>query len=352
MAEQKEKEKKACEYPDCDRETWKNDEHCIFHSEDIEGKKDEFDEQFWEEFEIQKKHEKKYDFREFVFPGDILFEKIEFEKEAYFRNAQFSGKAYFDEVQFSENAIFDEAQFSGVASFECSHFFGKAYFRGAQFSGEAKFWGAQFSGEVKFEEAQFSGEAIFNWSQFSGRANFYRSTFAGDKLYGLFTSLRTSGIERILRGRYKIRDFRFHLGEKIAKEYPMIDRMTKDAWYLDDFKNNHPFVYAIWNVTANCGRSIWRWISWSLFFAFYFAFNFYLIYYVNPWAFNFDSSIEATNFGSFLYYSIVTFTTLGFGDIIPTANYVQRWVIAEVIIGYIMLGGLISILANKLARRS
>jgi hypothetical protein len=28
------------------------------------------------------------------------------------------------------------------------------------------------------------------------------------------------------------------------------------------------------------------------------------------------------------------------------------WVMAEVIIGYVMLGGLISIFANKLARRS
>jgi len=48
----------------------------------------------------------------------------------------------------------------------------------------------------------------------------------------------------------------------------------------------------------------------------------------------------------------VTFTTLGFGDIIPTLEWVQRWVMAEVVMGYVMLGGLISILANKLARRS
>jgi hypothetical protein len=53
-----------------------------------------------------------------------------------------------------------------------------------------------------------------------------------------------------------------------------------------------------------------------------------------------------------VYYSVVTFTTLGFGDITPIISTAQKWVMAEVITGYIMLGGLISILANKLARRS
>ena len=55
---------------------------------------------------------------------------------------------------------------------------------------------------------------------------------------------------------------------------------------------------------------------------------------------------------SFFYYSIVTFTTLGFGDITPIKWYTEILVTIEVILGYIMLGGLISILANKLARRS
>jgi hypothetical protein len=53
-----------------------------------------------------------------------------------------------------------------------------------------------------------------------------------------------------------------------------------------------------------------------------------------------------------LYYSVVTFTTLGFGDIIPRTTEAAKWVMAEVILGYIMLGGLISIFATKIARRS
>ena len=53
-----------------------------------------------------------------------------------------------------------------------------------------------------------------------------------------------------------------------------------------------------------------------------------------------------------MYYSVVTFATLGFGDIVPLDKGARAVVGAEVILGYIMLGGLISIFANKLARRA
>ena len=52
------------------------------------------------------------------------------------------------------------------------------------------------------------------------------------------------------------------------------------------------------------------------------------------------------------YFSIVTFTTLGFGDVEPVSAWGEFVVLLEVILGYIGLGGLISILANKVARRA
>ena len=58
------------------------------------------------------------------------------------------------------------------------------------------------------------------------------------------------------------------------------------------------------------------------------------------------------NFWSCLYFSIVNFTTLGFSDIVAANWQARFWVTVEVILGYVMLGGLISIFANKFARRS
>ena len=53
-----------------------------------------------------------------------------------------------------------------------------------------------------------------------------------------------------------------------------------------------------------------------------------------------------------LYYSVVTLTTLGYGDIVPSSVSGQIVAMMEVCTGYLMLGGLISIFSNKLARRA
>jgi len=54
----------------------------------------------------------------------------------------------------------------------------------------------------------------------------------------------------------------------------------------------------------------------------------------------------------FVFYSVVTSTTLGFGDIVLTHWPARLVVMGEVVLGYVMLGGLVSIFANKLARRN
>jgi uncharacterized protein YjbI with pentapeptide repeats len=52
-----------------------------------------------------------------------------------------------------------------------------------------------------------------------------------------------------------------------------------------------------------------------------------------------------------IYFSVVTFSTLGFGDIAPLTWYSQLFAVIEVIAGYVFLGGLVTFLANWLGRR-
>jgi hypothetical protein len=66
---------------------------------------------------------------------------------------------------------------------------------------------------------------------------------------------------------------------------------------------------------------------------------------------HYDSETPRWWFTAF-YYSIVTYTTLGFGDVTPASFDGELWVGAEVLSGYLMLGLLVSILANKVARRA
>jgi uncharacterized protein YjbI with pentapeptide repeats len=291
--------------------------------------------------------------------------------EAYFGSAQFSGAAYFADAQFSVEANFGEAQFSGEADFGRAQFSGEADFADAQFSGAADFADAQFSGEADFGDAQFSGEADFRGAQFSGEANFSGAEFHSKSFFmevkfedfNQLNMINTSFynvfglLEYIAENRNKFKRSKgikyLHdtcrpiLGEATVSRLPLLSREIKDDVYLMSFKKKHPTIHFIWWLFADCGRSFFRWALWSILFAVLFA---YLFFSMGTEAFSI-SELQFS-FETMLYYSLVTFTTLGFGDVIPNTVEASRLVMLEVILGYIMLGGLISILANKLARRS
>jgi hypothetical protein len=122
----------------------------------------------------------------------------------------------------------------------------------------------------------------------------------------------------------------------------------QDQDYLEEFLETKwgKRIFIIWWIFADCGRSLSRWAGWSLLLALLFAFIYWIL---GPRSF--DTQHLNFNFITLLYYSVVTFTTLGFGDIIPRTTTAAMWVTAEVILGYIMLGGLITIFASKLSRR-
>lgn len=127
-------------------------------------------------------------------------------------------------------------------------------------------------------------------------------------------------------------------------------RSAEDQDFIEEFKQAHPTYYWIWMVLTDCGRSLVRVVAWSL--ALSIAFG--LIYYTlgeSSFHIGNENGLKWNLFTT-LYYSVVTFTTLGFGDITPSTPIAAAIVMVEVVIGYVMLGILISILATKVARRS
>jgi voltage-gated potassium channel Kch len=75
-----------------------------------------------------------------------------------------------------------------------------------------------------------------------------------------------------------------------------------------------------------------------------------VIYRVFPHIINYSDSAK-TWFTPY-YFSIVTYTTLGFGDVRPATLAGEIIVSSEVILGYTTLGLLLSVLAQNIARRS
>ncbi len=134
---------------------------------------------------------------------------------------------------------------------------------------------------------------------------------------------------------------------------PLLERAAKDQYYLYVLKyrnRRNPICrlfFGLWWITCNFGKSPLIWATWSIFLALGFAFVYYQL-----GEDAFARSKLDWSFPTLVYYSVVTFTTLGFGDVIPKTQEAAWLVMAEVIVGYVMLGGLISIFATKLARRS
>lgn len=144
---------------------------------------------------------------------------------------------------------------------------------------------------------------------------------------------------------------------------------AQDQDFIEELRSSGKWgerIFRAWWLFADCGRSFVRWAGWALLFALIFA-VFFTPYpsWAPDWYISlcksFGPSFHQTppsfygqpmDFWSSLYFSIVTFTTLGFGDVVADNTCARILVGMEVVLGYIMLGGLISILANKLARRS
>ncbi len=125
-----------------------------------------------------------------------------------------------------------------------------------------------------------------------------------------------------------------------------VRRFIADQNYLKEFRSSgrmQSIIYYIWWATSDCGRSISRWCALIAAITLGFAWLYTLV---------------EVDFGSYptflspLYFSVVTLTTLGFGDVVPISATGQVLVMLEVFFGYIMLGGLLALFTNKIARRA
>jgi len=129
-------------------------------------------------------------------------------------------------------------------------------------------------------------------------------------------------------GAYRMR--RNIIDQNFIKEFRAAGRLSAALYYL-------------WWITSDCGRSMLRWCLWIMILSLFYA-----------WLFTFVE-IDYGEYRTWLspfYYSVVTLTTLGYGDIMPASIGGQCIAMMEVISGYMMLGGLLSIFSNKIARRA
>ncbi len=195
--------------------------------------------------------------------------------------------------------------------------------------------------QARLSEADLSG-AIFTRSSLLrsdlkqsnvNKTNFELADMQGCRLLGIKNFKKAKWIgtdirELDLRGAYLVR------------------RYIADENYLFEFQQTsrfHRALYLLWWASSDCGRSLIRWFLMltcvTLFFAAIYS----------------QLEIDYGDYRTFfspVYFSVVTVTTLGYGDAVPASLAAQIIVTLQAITGYMGLGGLLSILGNKMARRA
>lgn len=305
-------------------------------------------------------------FRRSIFEADLDFDEATLQDQCEFREAAFHGRANFHGVVFHKSVSFWRADFHNVADFHQTQFNENAVFHDAHFQKEANFSRVLFQQTLDCTGTNFAGASVFNRATFVGTMHFTAAKFATvasfrDVRY-IPNTLRQSIINRFSNNGH--RPTEFYLDSQFVDEVanPFFKRYVAEQQFIRAFKKANPMLARLWRWSSDYGRNLGLWAFWSLFFALLFAITYmpfpsWLPEWIQEWSPQFHQATgqysgESLTFWNSFYFSIVTFTTLGFGDVVADNATARFLVTMEVIFGYLMLGGLISIFANKLASRS
>ena len=107
---------------------------------------------------------------------------------------------------------------------------------------------------------------------------------------------------------------------------------------------------SLWIFHVFTGFGEWWWtVLWALGVISLFAVIYGIGHATGAFLFDFKPTMMSSIF-QYFYLSVVTFATLGFGDITPLNWQAQIPVIIEVIMGYVFLGLIITIIARRFGR--
>lgn len=342
---------------------------CIFHCEKNNENTPHFKMAFEEyisrgleefsAFDVFEGNEIRFPFKIMNFIGFNFPDKTSFERE------HFQHRVYFNYSKFGNDTNFIGSVFKELANFSDVEFAGKSLFLNVHFEKRALFINTIFSDRADFLRANFYGAGSFFGASFIKGSSFFQAHLNNVTL--MKVNLRATCLREADLSKTNVTGVKFEKNTLKAMKNmpckginastcygnPIFKRFVEDQDYLEhkmESKWWKYFVFPFWWLTSDCGRSMKRWVFWSIAIAVTFAFVFMGIQ--DDILINEKSELAKDDFWTYLYYSAVTFTTLGFGDILPKTRDAAMIVMSEVIIGYIMLGGLISIFANKIARRS
>jgi hypothetical protein len=291
------------------------------------------------------------DFREFAFLGDARFAHATFESDAWLSNARFARNVDFMGVTFRRAAAFDGLHVGGDAYFRRARFEGPASFAGSQFLGAVSLSSCEFEASAVFEEAAFARAIDAGETRFRGAASLDRARFAEslhlqnarfDDQHAAESSFRAARLVCEASGERASADS-YHRSEMVAR------RRQKRGPFG---RIEQVFEYVLVDLLAAYG------LSWSRVAAFALlvvvaagaiaAFGGDLILAPNnvhivslPWP-------SRVLYG--LYFSIVTFTTVGYSNVQPSGLVTSALAAAESLVGTLFIAILVALFLRRFLR--
>jgi len=269
---------------------------------------------------------------EVVFEQDAIFNSSVFKDQARFEGAKFSKQAGFDGCTFERIAVFREALFDGITMFRTTLFEGYGLFHEAVFKTTTSFMNTCFTKGANFTEVKFFGRTDFSGVYAKSKSvPVYESVWFARRKYGedetFWRFIKQASQEA---GYYQLAGESFynercsHLCHKFyGYDFENLSVIRKAGRLVNGIKLLPEFVLGrlLFGYGERPVRVLFASVLVILACAFYFS---------SPLAIVFDrldsdvraaSELNQLDFMDGLYFSTITFTTLGFGDMYPAPTH-------------------------------
>jgi len=335
-----------------------------------------------------------------LFKGETSFSVSTFRCGVDFSRAKFQDEVNFAGTKFRKVAKFDETEFYGLSNF--SYFTDHEYELHATKFKEASFYKATFEKRADFENCEIEEKIIFSW------ANFYDelllTNVKGNPIFD-FRNTRFSDTTRIDRGT-KLDKALFNLDSVERVDFPgaefpekIYEQQLLEKKELNDEEKkycpkNWEEVSSIYRKLkqahqkygdyAKAGEFYYREMECKKFmlrkkrislnyiksFGYFFLkyscgygekplivlrnwliliFGFAIAYFFSK-SISFSGTSMLEDIFQSIYFSIITFTTLGYGDMQPISNWGRGFVMTEAILGAIFIALFIFVFGRKMMR--
>lgn len=287
------------------------------------------------------------------FKADTIFNSSVFKSQARFRNAQFKGIASFDGCTFDGIVTFKNTTFSQDAKFRTVVFNGYALFGLAVFEHSARFTNTHFVKGVHFPQVKFMGHTDFSGVYSSSRAVpahdsvFFSHKKCGDD-EGFWRFVKQSATEA---GYYQLAGECFY-HERCARlwfkfrgaDYDTLSPLKKLVRLVSGVRLLPELIFG--RLLFGYGERPVRVLVASALIIVACAF-----FYAQPGALFYREGTFEPKFFHGLYFSTITFTTLGYGDFFPSPHgFCRQLAMAEAATGGCLMALFIVCLAKRYSR--